>query len=338
MGGSPTMADVAARAGVSKALVSIVFRGAPGASAESRARVLRAAEELDYRLDHRARLLGRGRSHTVGVVFGLQHEFHGELVEALYAEAHERGWDLALGASAPSRSEEEAVRGLLEQRCEALVLLGPTLGRAQLEELAARVPLVVAARHVPRSREGAQYDLVRSDDVAGARLAVDHLLGLGHRRIVHVDGGRAPGAAERRRGCRQAMEAAGLASRARTIRGGIDEVAGERAAQELLSLARRQRPTAVAAFNDHCAVGLLGVLRAAGSQVPDDISVVGYDDSRIASLSSVALTTIRQDAPRLASAALGRAIHRIAEPRARGSEDVVRPSLVERSTAGAVRS
>src|SRR5690349_8862951 len=106
------MADVAERAGVSRALVSIVFRGAPGASEESRARVLLAAEELGYRPDHRARLLGRGRSHTVGVVFGLQHEFHGELVEAMYAAAGEHGWDLALGATAPTRSEGEALRGL----------------------------------------------------------------------------------------------------------------------------------------------------------------------------------------------------------------------------------
>jgi DNA-binding LacI/PurR family transcriptional regulator len=90
----------------------------------------------------------------------------------------------------------------------------------------------------------------------------------------------------------------------------------------------------VVAFNDHCAVGLLGVLRATGSRVPGDLSVVGYDDSRVASLSSVALTTIRQDAARLASTALGRAIDRIADPGAPGCEDVVPPSLVVRSTTG----
>src|SRR5215210_5291099 len=115
-----TMADVAARAGVSKALVSIVFRAVPGASPESRERVMRAAAELDYRPDHRARLLGRGRSRTIGVLFGLHREFHGSLVESLYGAAEGCGWDLALGACAPpGRDERTAVRALLEQRCEA---------------------------------------------------------------------------------------------------------------------------------------------------------------------------------------------------------------------------
>src|SRR4051812_32240222 len=115
-----TMADVAARAGVSKALVSIVFRSAPGASPASRERVMRAAAELEYRPDHRARLLGRGRSRTIGVLFGLHREFHGSLVERLYGAAAGRGWDLALGACAPSRDERVAVHALLEQRCEAV--------------------------------------------------------------------------------------------------------------------------------------------------------------------------------------------------------------------------
>ena len=84
---SITMADVAERAGVSRALVSIVFRGAPGASPESRERVMRAAEELSYRPDRRARLLGSSRSRTVGVIFGLHREFHAELVEWLRAGA-----------------------------------------------------------------------------------------------------------------------------------------------------------------------------------------------------------------------------------------------------------
>ena len=323
-----TMADVAERAGVSKALVSIVFRGAVGASEESRARVLRAADELGYRLDHRARLLGRGRSHTVGVVFSLQHEFHGELVEAMYAEAERLGWDLALGATAPTRAEAVAVRGLLEQRCEALVLLGPTLRRAEIEELADQVPLVVGARRVTRRGSGPSYDVVRTDDVAGARLAVEHLVGLGHRRIVHVDGGDAPGAAERRRGYRQATEAAGIG--AHLVDGGLDEAAGERATERLLTA--RPRPTAVVAFNDHCAAGMLGALRAAGRRVPDQLSLVGYDDSRVAALSSVDLTTVRQDAVLIAREALGLATSRIEEPGRASREVVVPPTLVLRST------
>ena len=324
-----TMVDVAARAGVSRALVSIVFRGVPGASEETRARVLRVADELGYRPDHRARLLGSSRSRTIGVVFGLHREFHTELVERLYQSVDATEFHLALGATAPTRDERTAVQSLLEFRCEALVLVGPTMSPRQLDELAEQVPVVVLARRV----RAPSFDVVRTDDELGARLAVEHLVELGHRAIVHVDGQRAPGAAQRRRGYRDAMAMAGLAGQVRVVPGGLSDEDGERAARDLLS--RRSRPTAVAAFNDHCAAGLLASLRHHGVDVPVDLSVVGYDDSHIAGLSTISLTTVAQDAPALAEAALALAVRR-AEDRDRPPEEVVvPPHLVVRSTSAA---
>src|SRR5438132_5951525 len=99
----PTLADVAARAGVSVALVSIVMRDAPGASAASRERVRRAAEELGYRPDIRARLLRQTRTQLIGVVFGVQHAFHGDLLTGLYAAAETEGYELALSAVTAGR-------------------------------------------------------------------------------------------------------------------------------------------------------------------------------------------------------------------------------------------
>lgn len=317
------MADVAARAGVSRALVSIVFRGVPGASATTRDRVLRAAEELSYRPDQRARLLGSSRSRLVGVVFGLHREFHAELVEGLYQAVEDSGWDVALGPVAPSRDERRAIQSLLGYRCEALVLLGPTLSRAGIEELAARLPVVVVARAV-RSRA---VDVVRTDDVTGARLAVDHLAALGHRAIAHVDGRRAPGAAERRRGYQTAMRRLGLG--AWVVPGGLTDEAGEHAAAHLLA---GDRPTAVTAFNDHCAAGLMAAARARGVRVPGELSVVGYDDSHIAGLSTVALTTIAQDAPALARSAFELARARTEEGVTEASEVIIPPRLVLRRT------
>ena len=322
-----TMADVAQRAGVSRALVSIVFRGAPGASPSTRQRVMQAAEDLAYRPDQRARLLGSNRSRTIGVVFDLHHDFHAELVEALYHSAEATDYQLALGATAPSRHEVQAVQSLLDYRCEAVVLLGPSLPRAAIEELAERLPVVVVARALPR----VSVDVVRTDDVAGARLAVEHLVGLGHTTITHVDGRRAAGAAERRRGYRAAMREAGLLPETRIVTGGLTENDGERAADHLLT---GPRPTAVTAFNDHCAAGLMAALRERSVAVPTALSVVGYDDSHVARLNSVALTTIAQDATTLADSAFQLAVARAdrSPERVGPCEIVVPPRLVVRRT------
>jgi DNA-binding LacI/PurR family transcriptional regulator len=287
---------------------------------------MRAADELAYRPDRRARLLGSSRSRTIGVVFGLHREFHTEVVEQLYRTVEQGDFELALGAVAPTRDERTAVRSLLEFRCEALVLVGPTMPRRDLDELAAQVPVVVLAREL----RAPSVDVVRTDDEAGARLAVEHLTGLGHRAIVHVDGHRAPGAAQRRRGYRAAMADAGLARHERIVRGGLGDEDGERAAVELLS--GRRRPTAVTAFNDHCAAGLLASARQRGADVPRKLSLVGYDDSHIAGLSSISLTTVAQDARALAEAALDRATLRADDAGALPVEIVVPPHLVVRST------
>ena len=327
---SSTMSDVAERAGVSRALVSIVLRGAPGASPASRERVLRAAEELSYRRDEHARLLRSTRSRTIGVVYGLHHEFHAQVVEELYRAAHGAEYALALGAACPAFGEHRAVQSLLDRRCEALILVGPLLRRREIDQLAARRPVVTIARALPRTA----VDVIRTDDVAGARLAVEYLVGLGHRRIAHVHGDRSPGAAERRRGYQQAMWAAGLGGEIHLVRGGLTDSDGERAAEEVLSAAG---PTAIFAFNDQCAAGLQAVARNRGVRLPTQLSIVGYDDSRIAALSAVNLTTVAQDAQALAARAIDRAVGWADQNFDRVTEVVVAPHLVERLSVAPLR-
>lgn len=323
------MEDVAARAGVSRALVSIVFRDLPGASDATRQRVRDAAAAIGYAPDHRARLLSRKRSGLLGVQFGVEHSFHGELVEALYTSAEERGYELALSAVAPTRDEDRAVASLLAYRCEALILLGPSTSTAVLDDLGARLPTVVVARNV-RSRT---VDVVRTDDADGARQATEHLIGLGHRRIAHVDGGKAPGADERRRGYRRAMKRAGLADQQLVVTGGITEQDGARAVDGLLDAERGVgRPTAFFAFNDRCALGVIQTAADMGWKTPDDLSVVGYDDTRVASLPWVRLTTVRQDVGQLAALAVSQAVSRIDATRP-GASVVVPPRLVTRHSA-----
>ncbi|MGI5192202.1 LacI family DNA-binding transcriptional regulator [Streptomyces sp. CA-288835] len=332
-GKRPTLADVAARAGVSTALVSIVMREAKGASAATRERVLQAAREIGYRPDARARLLRSQRSRLLGVQFGLQHPFHTDLVEGLYAAAEPAGYQIALSAVAAGRGEQRAVETLLDDRCEALILLGPQAPAAQLARLAGQLPVVSVARRLRPSIPG--LEVVRTADDKGARQAVDHLVELGHRDIAHIDGGRAPGAADRRRGYRTAMNRHGLARHIRILPGGLTEEDGADAARALM--ADRPHPTAVMAFNDRCATGVLDVFLRAGVAVPDDISVVGFDDSHLARLAHIDLTTVGQNIPRIAQLAVGRAIARLeadetADETAAVGEQVIAPHLVVRST------
>ena len=319
-----TLADVAAHAGVSIALVSIVLRDAPGAAPATRERVLAAAREIGYEPDRPARLLRSGRSRLLGVVFGVEHAFHGDLVTGLYEAADRQGYELTLSGVTPHRDERRAIRSLLQDRCEALILLGPQAPAAELDALAARMPVVVLARGVRR----ADVDTVRTADADGLAQAVAHLAGLGHRRIAHVDGADAPGSADRRRGYRTAMRRLGPAAEARLVTGGLTEEDGARAARALLD----DPPTAVTVFNDRCATGVLDALRRAGKAVPEDISVTGFDDSRLARLGHVSLTTVAQDTATMTEQALRRAAARISGEPMSPREEVVPPHLVIRST------
>lgn len=320
----PTLEDVARRAGVSRALVSIVMRGAPGASERTRERVRQAADELGYRPDPRARRLRQLRTKLIGVTFTVGQEFHADLIDGVYVAAEQLGYDVVLSGITPHRGEPRALRTLIDEQCEGLVLVGPEAPPRTLGELATRVPVVVLARRVRG------VDTVRSDDAAGALLGTDHLIGLGHRRIVYLDGGRAPGAAERLRGYRRAARAAGVPEQVRP--GGLTEREGATAAAAML--AESELPTAVFAFNDRCALGALDVLIRAGISVPQQVSVLGFDDSPLAGLAHVDLTTVRQDASGLASAAVRRLVGRLDAPAAIAEPvDLVRePTLVVRGS------
>jgi DNA-binding LacI/PurR family transcriptional regulator len=326
------MADVAARAGVSRALVSIVFRDAPGASPQTRQRVRAAAAELGYRPDQRAQLLSRSRTGLIGVAFGVRQAFHADLVEALYVAAEDAGYDLVLSGVTPARGERTAVDALLAYRCEAVICLGPTLPVAELVALARRLPTLVMARRL----RAPSVDVVRTDDVAGMRLAVRHLTELGHTRIAHIDGGSAPGAADRRRGFRTAVRRAGLDDDL-VVGGGLTEHDGILGADRLM--ATHPGLTAIAAFNDRSAAGVLQALRAAGREVPADMSVIGFDDDRLASLPHLDLTTVRQDATQLAGLAVRRLAERLEPGQDAGSvptqDVVVAPHLVVRATTAA---
>ncbi len=325
-GRPPTLEDVAARAGVSRALVSIVMRDAPGASDATRVRVRAIADELGYRPDARAQLLAGRRTALLGVSLELNNPFHADVVEHVYRVADHRGYQVVLSAVTGSRPASTAIQTLLSYRCEAVLALATPPRRAALAELAERQPVVVVGQRATAPG----VDTVRVDDAAGLRLAVEHLVGLGHRRIAYLDGGRAPSAAARRSGYRAAMRACDLAEFVHIEAGGEREQDGAEAARRIL----HDLPDAVITYNDRCAVGLLDVFARSGVDVPGTVSVVGYDDTRMAALPYLRLTTISQDVETLAELAVGRAVDRIEEHDIADADQVVTPHLAVRGTTG----
>jgi DNA-binding LacI/PurR family transcriptional regulator len=320
----PRLEDVAARVGVSTASASLVLRGVPGPSAETRERVLAAAAELGYRADRTASLLARRRSRLLGVLLDVLNPFHAELVEEIHVEADRAGYEVVLSTLTRDRDENHAIETLLDFRCEALILLGPDASAERLDRLAAQAPCVV----VGRTAGDAAVDVVRSADDVGVDAALDHLIGLGHSRIAFVDGGSGAVALARRRGYRRAMRRAGLDPL--VLQGDHTEAGGIRAGRRLASA--DDRPTAVVASNDRLAVGLMDAFLRSGIEVPEAVSVVGYDDSMLARLAHIDLTTVNQDAPAQARHAVLAAVTRLDDGRRARQEMVLVPHLVVRGT------
>ncbi len=324
----PRLQDVAADAGVSTASASLVLRGASGPSGATRERVLEAAARLGYRPDRAASLLARRRSRLIGVVMDVRSTFHAQLVEDVHEAAEEHGYDLVLSTVTRTRDEQRAVDTLLDSRCEALVLLGPEAPAARLSALDRQVPVVAVGRPVP----SAGVDVVRAADDEGVALAVDHLVDLGHRRIAYVDGGGGVIAAGRRRGYTRAMRRHRLGGELRVVGGDSSEESGGRAARVLFGSG--QDPTAVVAYNDHCAVGLLDALLRSGVAVPGAVSVVGFDDSPLSRLAHVDLTTVSQESRQLMRHAVAAVVERLDGGRTVHREVVVPPRLLVRGTTG----
>ncbi|MGV9792880.1 LacI family DNA-binding transcriptional regulator [Gordonia sp. NPDC003422] len=327
----PTLIDVAEAAGVSKALVSIVMRGAPGAGAATRERVLRIAAEMGYVPDQRARNLRSTATGVLGVTFELREPFHGDLVDEIYGAAADAGRDVLISAVTARRPESVALQTLLRERCEAAILVGSRSNPGEIERLTERIPVTLVVSEAAPAGAGD----VRGDDAQGVQLAVDHLVSLGHRRIAHIDGGDAPGGRVRRDAFVQSMAAHRRTRSASVISGGITAVDGARAIRGLLDApsAADQLPTAILAFNDECATGVIDVLIRTGKRVPEDISVIGYDDTRFASLLPVPLTTVSQDAHGLARHALEAVVAMADNETPR--RIVVPPKLMVRATTAA---
>ncbi|HEU0242482.1 MAG TPA: LacI family DNA-binding transcriptional regulator [Candidatus Limnocylindrales bacterium] len=331
-----TSADVAARAGVSRTTVSFVLNGRvdAGIPEETRRRVEDAARELGYHPHGAAKALAGGASHTIGLVLRQspdQVSVDALLAETLWgigSEAHLGGYRVLVEPLSPGERHYSDL--VTSQRVDGLIVSGP---RSDDEELAALVnggfPIIVQG-----SLPSLAVPSVDVDNRAGARTAVDHLLGLGHRRIACITN--APlaytAAADRLAGYRDALEAASVPYAPElVVEGAFDAASGWTAMADLLG--RAPDMTAVFVASDIVAFGALRAVREAGRRVPGDISVVGFDDIPLARHFDPPLTTIRLPARDLGAAA-GRALVERLAGRA-GMERTLLPTelVVRESTA-----
>ncbi|MDX5568185.1 LacI family DNA-binding transcriptional regulator [Streptomyces sp. ID05-04B] len=286
-----SMADVARLAGVSSQTVSRVSNGYAGVNEETRRQVLEAMKELGYRPNSAARALKRGEFRTIGVItFTLSTTGNVRTLEAIATSAAEEGYAVTLLPVAVPTSDE--VRGAFSRLEElavdaVIVIMEVHLLDAATVKLPPHVQVVVVD-----SDAGDHYTVVDTDQAGGTRTAVQHLLDLGHRTVWHLGGPADSFAAQRRADAWRAALAEAGRPAPPLVRGDWSAESGYRAG---LELAAHEECTAVFVANDQMALGLLRALHEGGRRVPEDVSVIGFDDIPEASSFLPPLTTLYQD-------------------------------------------
>lgn len=290
---------VAQASGVSPSTVSRILNGTAIVSAEKREAVDRAIAELGFVPNPIARGLAGGRTMSVGVITqSIDSPFYGVALRGIEEELTAAGYSpLFTSGHWNAEQEKRCIETLRARRVDGLIILNARLGNGTLRSLAKQLPMVITDRDL--SAPGL-YTL-SFDSFQGAKLATEHLLSLGHRKIVHIAGDLAHSDAnERLRGYRAALEAAGVPFREDYVLPGMYfEDSGREAVEQLL--ARRLPFTAIFAANDQMAFGAAVALHAHGLRVPDEVSLVGFDDLATAAHVVPPLTTVHQ-----ASLELGR--------------------------------
>ncbi|MFW0787349.1 LacI family DNA-binding transcriptional regulator [Gordonia sp. CPCC 206044] len=284
-----TIRDVAAHAGVSKSVVSRVLRDEPNVSEERRVRVRAAMDELGYRPNSIARGLSEARSGTVGVVINdLRNPWYVSLLEGLATTFD--AVDIApllVDSRLDHQVGRDTVETLLSRQVDGLIVVGTTDAPVDVERAARSIPVVLAGTLEP---DLSNVDISVDDDVAGARMATEHLLRLGHRRLAHIQGPGMVGTL-RRKGFEETIAAQGDGGESVLVEyGGTTEEGGHAAALRLFDAPHP--PTAILAYNDMTSLGVMSAADDRGLSIPADLSLIGYDDTRLASLRHISLTSV----------------------------------------------
>src|ERR1017187_7028559 len=357
-GSRPTLETVAARAGVSKSLVSLVLRNSPKVSPASREAVMRAVAELGYRPNAAARFLAERRSRTVGVLLNdIRQPWFADMLDGLTPELHAAGKHILLGDGRIDRMLDETLSwSFVDLGVDGLVLAGSNPPSAALIHVASKIPGVAGpgrpgptplsaaisdvASKIPTVAVGGRgldldlphVDVLANDNHLGGTLAVRHLIEFGHTRIAHISGLPSVAGRLRMQAYEDTMHAAGLGGNVLIEAGDMSEEGGYRATVRLMS--RPDHPTAIFAANDLTCVGALSAATALGVQVPGELSLVGFDNSIFARLRALWLTSVDGTAHAMGQQAARILLARIERPDAPGQTRLMPPRLEVRGSSG----
>jgi len=329
-----TIKDVARQAGVSVGTASQALRGSPAVREATRRRVLVVAKRLRYQPSALARGLVTRRTHTVGLLISdIANPFFIRAVRAVEDVAQENGYNVILcNTDEDPAKETQYLRVLMEKRVDGIILATTGASRRAVREIRwRRIPLVLFDRELP----GVATNVVKVDGILGGRLATQHLLDLGHRRIgiIHGPRDRSTGA-ERLEGYLAALRVANVRPAAELIHeGNFKQDSGHRLTRALLEMSRP--PTALFCTNNLMTVGALRALREANVRIPDDLSLVGYDDMEWWTLTHPPLTTVGQPVYDLGREAMRLLLMQIGQEKVRRPQRVVlKPELILRDSCG----
>ena len=328
-----TIKDIAKAVGVSASTVSRALTGSPLVSDETRSRILDVARSLGYERNELARALVKGASGAIGLVVpDITNPFFSDVARGVSDIAERAGYGVIL-CNTDGRVDRELsyVRLMRRKRVDGLLVCSATLDAPFVQDLtAAGTPFVLV------SRMSADPDVpyVITDDRAGARLAVEHLVDLGHRRIGFIGGPENVQASrDRMSAYRDVLSEQAISARSEwSHHADFTQAAGRQVGQQIL--AQADRPTAIFAANDVTALGVLEVAEGLGLRVPEDLSLVGYDDISYASLPRIQLTTVAQPAVEMGQIASDWLFSRIESDDVSPLQRVLNPRLVVRSTTG----
>ena len=334
-----TITDVAEHAGVSTAAVSKVLRNAYGVSEAMREKVRAAMAELDYRPHAAARGM-RGRTYTIGVLLdNIRNTFFADILDGIHDALHDSEYTVMIGAAGFGvDAQRKTIRSMVDRQMDGLILIAPSTQRSEVLATAQTTPTVVIGHHDASDL----HDSVVDADAAGAALVVDHLVARGHRSIALVS---SPGTRSSKwartpeivltNGYVEAMSRHGLADQVRVCRAAYSDEGGHKAGMSLLT--GDNPPTAIMTGADVAALGVWRAAHELGLRIPEDLSLAGYNNTAIADLATVRLTSVDQAGHDMGATAARLLIERVEGNRGHAVRTTMTPRLVVRHSTAAPR-